>query len=112
MVWDLAQWFYGRSGRVWRWWGFRGAFGKLITLAPASFLALACLAVAGVFAVASWMVILEKTAAGTFRFFQRRFGRAGFVGKVLLLPLLAGALLFCVAVIVLSIGSANPFGRA
>ena len=83
----------------------------MLTLPPVAVLWAACALVALVFLAASWATLLEKTAARLFFFFRRRIGGAGFIGKLFWLPFLLVSVLFCVGVVVLSIGNANPFSQ-
>ena len=111
MAYDLAHWFVARCKLLWAGWLQRGFFGRLLTAVVILTLCALCLAIAGVLFVASFMRIFENVARGLFMFFKRKLGEARLLGKLFYLPFFLGACLLCVALIVVSIGTAFPFDR-
>ena len=109
MVYELAQWFLAKAKGLWGAFWRRGFVGKLFSLPVVLPLTVICLALGLFLYVASFVRILENIGRRLFFFFKRGFSNAGFIGKVVYLPFLLLSVLFCVAIMVLSIGQALPF---
>ena len=110
MVYQLAKWLWAQARGHWHSWFARGFFGRLCLLPFQGPLWLFCGVLSMLLFAASFMKILENIAKSIFFFFKNKFWASGFIGKIFYLPFLLMSMLFCLLVIVLSIGSANPFG--
>jgi hypothetical protein len=112
MSYELAQWFLKKAREFWAAIWKKGFFGKILSFPINSILAMLFLVISLVLYAASFMTILEKIGRSMFFYFKRKLSYAGFFGKALYFPLLLVSIVFCIGIIVLSIGQAMPFKQA
>lgn len=112
MTYELAHWFLNKSKALWASIWIKGFIGKLLFFPVNSILAILFILLSLVLYIASFMTILEKVSRGLFFFFKRKFTYAGFFGKILYTPFLLISIIFCIGIIIISIGQAMPFKQS